>query len=53
MTTASTPWEHAWASEATRVPGIVHELNNESIDVVTWTTNPVLFNQRDLRSLQR
>ena len=31
-----------------RVHGIVHELNNESIDVVTWTTNPVLFIQRAL-----
>ena len=31
-----------------RVHGIVHELNNESIDVVTWTTNPVLFLQRAL-----
>lgn len=31
-----------------RVHGIVHELNNESIDVVTWTTNPVLYIQRAL-----
>ena len=31
-----------------RVHGIVHELNNESIDVVTWTTNPVRFVQRAL-----
>ena len=31
-----------------RVHGIVHELNNESSDVVTWTTNPVLYIQRAL-----
>lgn len=31
-----------------RVHGIVHELNNESIDVVTWTINPVLYIQRAL-----
>ncbi|MGI6222719.1 MAG: transcription termination factor NusA [Prevotella sp.] len=31
-----------------RVHGIVHELNNESIDVVTWTSNPVLYIQRAL-----
>lgn len=34
--------------KGSRVHGIVHELNNESIDVVTWTTNPVLFIQRAL-----
>ena len=35
-------------ARGSRVHGIVHELNNESIDVVTLTTNPVHYIQRAL-----
>lgn len=31
-----------------RVHGIVHELNNENIDVINWTANTKLFIQRAL-----
>ncbi|MBQ8958741.1 MAG: transcription termination/antitermination protein NusA [Bacteroidales bacterium] len=34
--------------KGTRIHGIVRELRNENIDVINWTTNPVLFITRAL-----
>ena len=34
--------------KGTRIHGIVRELRNENIDIINWTTNPVLFITRAL-----
>ena len=34
--------------KGSRIRGIVHELHNENIDVISWTSNPSLFIQRAL-----
>ncbi|MCM1378411.1 MAG: transcription termination factor NusA [Clostridium sp.] len=34
--------------KGSRIRGIVHELRNENIDVISWTANPSLFIQRAL-----